>query len=331
MKKAMNPNRRRFLKTATASAVIGTAAWLNVPQKAWAGEGKLATLIDLTRCDGCPDREVPACVSACKKIKTGSIPEPADPIPVPFPNRKAEDWSKKKEVSNRLTPYNRIYVQKVEVESGGRKQTLFIPRRCMHCDNPACATLCPFASNHKFENGAVVIDPETCFGGAKCKTVCPWEIPQRQSGIGIYLKVLPTFIGNGVMVKCDLCNDLLREGKDPACIAACPRDAMAIGPRKEIFARAEDLAKKLGGRLYGKTENGGTSTLYVSPVPFETLDAALKPGPGQPGLRPVERRMAGTDGLGKAVLAAPALGVAAGMAGAFAFISRRKKGSGKGE
>jgi hypothetical protein len=105
---------------------------------------------------------------------------------------------------------------------------------------------------------------------------------------------------------------------------------MAIGPRKEIFARAEELAKKIGGHLYGKTENGGTATLYLSPVPFEALNVALKPGPGQPGLQPAERRMAGTDGLGKAVLAAPALGVAAGLAGAFAFISRRKNGSGKG-
>ena len=331
MKKMMSLNRRRFLKTAGATAVIGAAGILEVPRQAEAGEGKLATLIDLTKCDGCTDREKPACVAACKKIKLGRIPEPADPVPVPFPTRKVEDWSKKKEVSNRLTPYNLIYVQKVEVENGGRKQNVFIPRRCMHCDNPACATLCPFASNHKFGNGAVVIDPETCFGGAKCKTVCPWEIPQRQSGIGIYLKVLPTLMGNGIMVKCDLCNDLLREGETPACIEACPRDAMAIGPRKEIFARAEELAKKIGGHLYGKTENGGTSTLYVSPVPFTILDIALKPGPGQPGLRPVDRRMAGTDGLGKAVLAAPALGVAAGLAGAFAFISRRKNGSGKGE
>jgi formate dehydrogenase iron-sulfur subunit len=321
MKKIMNLNRRRFLKTATASAAIGTAAWLNVPQKVWAGDGKLATLIDLTQCDGCRDRKVPACVSACKKIKMGSIPEPADPIPVPFPTRKVEDWSKKKEVYDRLTPYNLIFVQKTEVENGGRRQTVFIPRRCMHCDNPACATLCPFASNHKFENGAVVIDPETCFGGAKCKTVCPWEIPQRQSGIGIYLKVLPTLMGNGIMVKCDLCNDLLKEGKKPACIEACPRDAMAIGPRKEIFARAEELAKKIGGHLYGKTENGGTGTLYVSPVAFEVLDASVKKDSGRPGLGSVKRKMEKTDGLGKAVLAAPAIGIAAGV---FAFISRRK-------
>jgi Fe-S-cluster-containing dehydrogenase component len=331
MEGKLNLNRRSFLKAAGAAAMVGTTGLLEIPKKAWAGEGKLATLIDLTKCDGCPDRERPACVSACKKIKAGRIPEPADPIPVPFPTRKVEDWSKKKEASNRLTPYNLIFVQKADVDIGGQKKTVFIPRRCMHCDSPACATLCPFAANNKFENGAVVIDQEACFGGAKCKTVCPWEIPQRQSGVGVYLKFLPTLMGNGVMYKCDLCSDLLKENRTPACIEACPKKAMAIGPRNEIYAKAEELAKRIGGYLYGKEENDGTGTLYVSPVPFELLDAAVQKGAGQPGLGRAKRRMAGTDAIGKAVLAAPALGIAAGLAGAFAFISKRKDKSGKRE
>jgi Fe-S-cluster-containing dehydrogenase component len=324
MKTVLNMNRRGFLKMAGAVAAIGTAGALSVPRTSEAGEGKIATLIDLTRCNGCTDRATPACVSACKKIKAGRLPEPVDPIPLPFPTRKIEDWSKKKDVSNRLTPYNLIYIQKADVDIGGDKKTVFIPRRCMHCDNPACATLCPFAANHKFENGAVVIDPDVCFGGAKCKTVCPWEIPQRQSGIGVYLKVLPTFMGNGVMVKCDLCSDLLKGGKPPACIEVCPQKAMTIGPRKEIYAKAEALAMKIGGYLYGKRENGGTSTLYVSPVPFDRLDAAIRKGPGEPALGAVKRQMAGTDTMGKAVLAAPAIGIAAGVAGAFALVSKRK-------
>jgi formate dehydrogenase iron-sulfur subunit len=324
MEKMISLERRRFLKSATAAAMIGTAGVLSVPRRTEAGEGRLATLIDLTRCNGCADQPTPACVSACKKIKAGRIPEPVDPIPVPFPTRKVEDWSKKKEVMNRLTPYNLIFIQKAEVDVGGQRKTVFIPRRCMHCDNPACATLCPFAANHKFENGSVVIDQDACFGGAKCQALCPWQIPQRQSGVGVYLKVLPTLMGNGIMVKCDLCSDLLKEGKTPMCVEACPQKAMSIGPRKEITAKAEALAKKIGGYLYGKTENGGTSTLYVSPVPFDLLDGALRKGPGEPGLGAAKRRMAGTDSMGKAVLAAPALGIAAGVAGAFAFVSKRK-------
>jgi formate dehydrogenase iron-sulfur subunit len=85
METILSLNRRRFLKSATAAAVIGAAGALSVPRRAEAGEGRLATLIDLTRCDGCADREAPACASACKKIKEGKLPEPVAPIPVPFP------------------------------------------------------------------------------------------------------------------------------------------------------------------------------------------------------------------------------------------------------
>ena len=316
-------SRRSFLKT---SAGVLAASGLSWPEKTQAaGVGQLATLIDLSLCDGCTDLEVPACVSACKAINGDKIPPVADPIPVPWPRKIVEDWSGKREVFDRLTPYNFIYVHKAEVEHDGDEKTLFVPRRCMHCDNPPCATICPFSANHKHENGAVVIDQDLCFGGAKCKTVCPWEIPQRQSGVGVYLQVLPDYMGNGVMYKCDLCNDRLREGKLPGCIEACPQKAMRIGPRREIFAQAEERARQLNGHIYGKSENGGTSTLYVSPVPFELIAKTMKKEPGRPGMKlGVERQMAGTDAIGKAVLAAPALGIAAGAAGAFKWLADRK-------
>lgn len=325
MKEKLKINRRGFLKTAGAATVIGTTSLLGITKEASAKVGELATLIDLTKCDGCPDREVPACVSACKRIKEGNIPEVAEPIPTPFPSHvKIEDWSKKKGVTDRLTPYNLIYVQKAEVDVDGAKKNVFIPRRCMHCDNPACVTICPFGSNQKLENGVVVNDQNLCFGGAKCKSVCPWQIPQRQSGVGVYLDIAPGLLGNGVMYKCDLCEDLIEQGKTPACIEACPRGAMSIGPREEIFAKAEELAKNIGGYIYGKNENGGTSTLYVSAVPFDLLDKAVEKGPGKPSLKPVKRAMAKTDNAAKAVLAAPALGIAVGVASAFSFISKRK-------
>ena len=218
-------SRRSFLKTSAGVLAASGLAW---PEKVQAGEsGRLATLIDLSLCDGCPDMAVPACVSACKTINRDTIPPVADPIPVPWPRKTVEDWSRKREVSDRLTPYNYLYVHRAEVEQDGETKTLFVPRRCMHCDNPACATICPFSANHKHENGAVVIDQDLCFGGAKCKTVCPWEIPQRQSGVGIYLHVLPDYMGNGVMYKCDLCNDRLGQGKQPGCIDACPQEGDA--------------------------------------------------------------------------------------------------------
>ena len=316
-------NRRTFLKIGTGLAAAG--AGVTLPGKGFAASGKgLATLIDLGRCDGCPGKEMPACVAACKDINRDKIPRIHEPIPEPWPRKTIEDWSKKREVFDRLTPYNFIYVHRAEVEEGGERRTVFVPRRCMHCDNPACATICPFSANHKYEDGAVVINQELCFGGAKCKAVCPWEIPQRQSGVGIYLQILPNLAGNGVMYKCDLCHDRLGAGKLPGCIEACPQQAMTIGERKKIYALAEERARAMKGFIYGKKENGGTATLYVSPVSFAALNGTMKKQPGRPDMGPAARRMAETDGMGKTVLQAPLFGIAAGVAGAFMALSRRK-------
>ncbi len=317
-KNSFNLSRRSFLKISAGAAAL---AGLNLPKSAGAAtDGQLSTLIDLSLCDGCKDLKAPACVAACKTINKDKVPPVVDNIPEPWPRKTIEDWSKKKEVFNRLTPYNFIYIHEAQIDG----KTIFVPRRCMHCDNPACATICPFSANHKEKNGAVVIEQNQCFGGAKCKDVCPWEIPQRQSGVGIYLHVLPGLMGNGVMYKCDLCNERLKEGKLPGCVEACPRKAMLIGPRREIEKEADERARALNGFIYGKTENGGTSTLYVSPVSFEQINKTMQKKPGQPDMKPdVVRRMAATDPLGKAVLAAPALGVIA--AGTLNWISRRKE------
>ncbi len=178
-------SRRGFFRT---GAGLAAAAGLAVPRAAEARsrEGRLATLIDLNLCDGCPDRAVPACVTACKSARNGQVPKPVEPIPSPFPvgGKGIEDWSKKQDVHDRLTPYNRIFVQKAEVEIEGAKRTLFIPRRCMHCDNPACATICPFTANHKYESGAVVIDPDLCFGGPSAARSARGRSPSASRGWG---------------------------------------------------------------------------------------------------------------------------------------------------
>jgi Fe-S-cluster-containing dehydrogenase component len=321
--KKFNLSRRSFLKISAGAAAL---SGVGLPKKAFAvgKEDQLSTIIDLNLCDGCAGLQTPACVGACRAINKDKIPQVAANIPEPWPRKTIEDWSKKQDVTNRLTPYNFIYVHKAEIAAAGQRKTIFVPRRCMHCDNPACATICPFSANSKKKNGAVVIDQDLCFGGAKCKDVCPWEIPQRQSGVGIYLHVLPDFMGNGVMYKCDLCNDRLSQGKLPGCMEACPRHALLIGPRQEIEKIAEERARAMNGYIYGKTENGGTSTLYVSPVSFDLINKTMEKKPGQPDMKPdIPRRMAATDPLAKAVLVAPVLGIAA--AGALNWFSRRKE------
>lgn len=318
-------SRREFFKRSLASGLAGGLVLTGMGRQAAAGTRQVGSVIDLTRCDGCPDRKVPACVTACRDENSERFPKPVEEIGNYWPQPKKEDWSDKKDLVTRLTPYNWTFVQKVTVKHDGKEYALAVPRRCMHCDNPPCAHLCPFGAQVKKPEGPVLINPDLCLGGAKCRDVCPWGIPARQAGVGIYLKIAPKFAGGGVMYKCDLCYRRLKVGKPPACVEACPREAIITGPREEMRALAHQRARAVGGHIYGEKENGGTSTLYVAPVPFELIHAALlkqkaaqpvPDAPGFPGMRVgVGNYMDSANGIALGMAVAPVAGaVAAGYA-----------------
>ena len=303
--------RRLFLKGGLATAA-GLAA-SSIPGAAAAAKPderkQLATLLDIRKCIGCE-----ACVEACSEVNFEKYPDPQKPFPKMVPNRvPVEDWSDKKDVNDRLTPYNWLFIQHAEVEIDGEETELTIPRRCMHCVNPPCVKLCPWGAAKQLENGVSRIDSDICLGGSKCRKVCPWHIPQRQTGTGLYLDLLPSMAGNGVMYKCDRCYDRLADGETPACIEACPEDVQTIGPRDEIIKKAHALADEINGYIYGENENGGTNTIYVSPVPFEELDKAIEKGKGKPHLKPVENTMARANNLAAAMVVAPIAGIAAAV------------------
>ena len=307
-------SRRSFIKGGLAAA--GAIAVSSVPLPATvrgATRKELATLIDIRKCIGCE-----ACVEACQEVNGRKFPEPKKPFPKMYPGRvKVSDWSEKRDVMDRLTPYNWLFIQEATVTVNGKEETFTIPRRCMHCQNPPCADLCPWGAARKLKNGITRIDADVCLGGSKCKAVCPWHIPERQTGVGLYLDILPSFAGNGVMYKCDRCYDRIEKGKLPACIEVCPEQVQTIGPRDEILKEANAIAREINGYIYGEKENGGTNTIYVSPVPFEELNKAIEKGPGRPHLKPVEDSMAHADNLAKAMVIAPLAGIAAAVGKAY--------------
>jgi Fe-S-cluster-containing dehydrogenase component len=300
-------SRRAFLKGGLAAACSAVAAAAPCAAGREEQSRQLATLIEIEKCVGCEE-----CVFACREANADKFPNPEKPFPKMYPSRvKVEDWSDRREVTDRLTPYNPVFIQSAEVEIDGESKTLTIPRRCMHCVNPPCVKLCPWGAAKQYGNGISRIDSDICLGGSKCKKVCPWDIPQRQTGVGLYLDLLPAFAGNGVMYKCDRCYDRIGRGMLPACIEACPEGVQTIGPRDRILEKAREIVEKTGGYMYGEKENGGTNTIYVSPVPFESLNAALETGAGRPHLAPASNAMDKAENLTVAMMIAPVAGIAA--------------------
>jgi len=302
-------SRRSFIKGSVAAACavgsVGVTKTLASAHK----NGTLATLIDISKCIGCE-----WCVDACAETNGHKHPNPKKPFPTMYPNRvPVEDWSEKQDVTEQLTPYNWLFIQHATIEIDGEETELTLPRRCMHCVNPPCVKLCPWGAARQLDNGISRIDPDICLGGSKCKKVCPWDIPQRQTGTGLYLDLLPALAGNGVMYKCDRCYDRIADGELPACIEECHEDVQAIGPRDKIIKAAHALAKETNGYIYGEKENGGTNTIYVSPVPFDELQKAIEEGKGKPHLKPVKDQMARGNNLVAAMAIAPIAGIAAAV------------------
>lgn len=123
------------------------------------------------------------------------------------------------------------------------------------------------------------------------------------------------------MYKCDLCLDRVRQGSVPACVEACPQKAISYGSKEEMRAKAKARAQEINGFIYGEKENGGTSTFYVSAVPFEAIDKAMQEQAvdGKPGRSAmpvgVGNYMDSANGIATGVLVAPIAGmIAAGVA-----------------
>ena len=132
------------------------------------------------------------------------------------------------------------------------------------------------------------------------------------------------------MYKCDRCYNRIAEGKLPACIEVCPEKVQEIGPRDEIIKKARALAKETNGYIYGENENGGTNTIYVSPVPFDVLNKAIETGKGKPHLKAVSDSMEKANNLVAAMAIAPIAGIAAAV-GTFYKYSRKENEVNKDE
>ncbi len=106
---------------------------------------------------------------------------------------------------------------------------------CNHCDDPVCLKGCPTRAYTKHaEYGAVIQDPDICFGCGYCTWVCPYNAPQ-----------LDTTAGH--VEKCNMCVDRLEVGLKPACVSACLGNALEFGVAESLPAGQQQIETTIPG------------------------------------------------------------------------------------
>jgi Fe-S-cluster-containing dehydrogenase component len=102
------------------------------------------------------------------------------------------------------------------------ESTQTVPVVCMHCEEPACASVCPADAIKKTPDGIVQSAQESrCIGCSNCVLACPFGVPRY-------------YVQLDQMMKCDMCYDRTSIGKRPMCVTVCPSGALAFGTREEI-------------------------------------------------------------------------------------------------
>jgi Fe-S-cluster-containing dehydrogenase component len=91
--------------------------------------------------------------------------------------------------------------------------TYFLSVACHHCNKPACLEACPSGAYEKRADGVVLHHEGRCIGCRYCEMACPFGAPKYDAA-------------RGIMTKCHLCHHRLDGGGKPACVAACPTEAL---------------------------------------------------------------------------------------------------------
>ena len=229
---------------------------------------EVAKLIDVTKCIGCK-----ACQSACQEwndlreevgINEGSYQNPHD-----------------------LTENSWTLMRFAEHEHNGTLEWLIRKDGCMHCADPGCLKACPSpGAIIQYSNGIVDFQEEHCIGCGYCVAGCPFNVPRISKK-------------DSKAYKCTLCSDRVSVGLEPACIKACPTQALVFGSKEDMIDHAHDRIADLRERgfdqagLYDPAGVGGTHVMYV----LHHAD--------QPGLYndlPKDPEISATVGLWKGIL-----------------------------
>jgi len=242
-------NRRLFLGTmATISGAVAGSKTARASDDFSGWPNSYGLLTDFTMCVGCR-----SCEKACNQAN--NLPQPQ----VPFDDASVFNQARRPD-AHAYTVVNRY-------ENPKDKSTpIYRKIQCNHCKEPACLSACPIHAYTKTPEGAVMYNPDLCFGCRYCMIACPFYVPAYDYESALEPKI----------VKCTMCYDTrVKHGKVTACAEACPTGAITFGKRDDLIKIArERIAKnpdKYIDHIYGEHEAGGTNWMYISSVPFEQL------------------------------------------------------------
>ena len=236
-----------------------------------------AILFDSSRCSACQ-----ACVAACKgRFGLGPASSSEDMAARAFGRAAVLD----EEAPLAVARFERTLADGGTVWEAARAG-------CVHCAEAPCAEVCPTgALAVSGETGFVSLDAARCGGCHLCARVCPADAPRHRGE-------------RGELCLCDGCGAEVAEGSVPACVAACPLDALAFDDRDAVVSRANERAAVLRERgwanasVLGVSEQGGHHVVQVmkygvggsmhealaSTGEVEWLDAVKAAGPASVGV-----------------------------------------------
>ncbi|MEZ5462644.1 4Fe-4S dicluster domain-containing protein [Dokdonella sp.] len=244
---------------------------------------KLGLVIDLDTCVGCH-----ACAIACKEWNEGGAFGPlpdeeaygAEPMGVWF-NRvhsyEVAGFGKSECKSNRKpddseSPQTASANPDSRIPNPANAMSVHFPRSCLHCETPACVTVCPTGASYKrAEDGIVLVDEDKCIGCQLCAWACPYGAREFSAK-------------RGVMQKCTLCvdriyNETLDEAdRQPACVLACPTRARHFGDLGDAESNVSKLVEERGGYALMPELGYKPVNRYLPPRPRRDA-ASAKPEP----------------------------------------------------
>ncbi len=214
---------------------------------------RLGLVIDLDICVGCH-----ACAVNCKEWNAGGHAAPLTDLD-PYGPRPTGVW------------FNRVHA--FEVGEGAAGRTVYFPKSCLHCEQPACVEVCPTGASFKrADDGIVLVDEDRCIGCKLCSWACPYGAREFDADAG-------------VMKKCTLCIDriynqnLAAEERLPACVTTCPASARHFGDLGDPGSAVSRLVAERGGYDLMPELGYRPTNKYLPPRARRGPDAAAVPAP----------------------------------------------------